>query len=212
MFQLSETSEPLLSITYQTLCEQIKIGDVITFSGTDFPSAVVKVATQSIYVHVAIVHSIDLQAPPENAILIAESHIDCSLPSVGTGKRALGVQFQWLFNRLTQHPEQAWWVPLKTPLSLESIAKLQVWLQTMESQEIPYDFIQAIGAGIAQVEPIKIKINPDFSALFCSELVTRALQITGAIDATLNPSEQTAADVMQFPCFNKPLLIRGELS
>lgn len=211
MFKPSHASDPLLSITYQALCKQIKIGDVITFSGTDLPSEVVKIATQSIYAHVAIVHSVDPQALPENAILIAESHVDRSLPSLGTGKRALGVQFQWLFNRLAQHPGQAWWTPLKTPLTPESIAKLQVWLQTIESQEIPYDFIQAIGVGIAQVEHIKLKNDPDFSALFCSELVTRALQIAGAIDETLNPSAQTAADVMQFPCFKMPLLIRGEL-
>jgi hypothetical protein len=207
-----EASDPLLSITYQTLWKQIKVGDVITFSGTDFPSEVVKIATQSIYVHVAIVHSVDPQALPETAILIAESHIDRSLPSVGTGKRALGVQFQWLFSRLAQHPGQAWWTPLKNPLPLEGMAKLQVWLQTIESQEIPYDFIQAIGAGIPQVELIKLRNAPDFSALFCSELVTRALQIAGAIDETLNPSEQTTADVMQFPCFKQPLLIRGVLA
>ncbi|NJR40906.1 MAG: hypothetical protein HC781_21305 [Leptolyngbyaceae cyanobacterium CSU_1_4] len=207
----SQASDLPLSVTYPTLCHQIKIGDVITFSGTDFPSEVVKIATQSIYVHVAIAHSVDPQAPPETAILIAESHIDRSLPSVGTGKRALGVQFQWLFNRLAQYPGQAWWTPLKTPLTLEGIARLQVWLQTMESQEIPYDFIQAIGAGMAQVEPLQVRNTPDFSALFCSELVTRALQIAGAIDETLNPSEQTAADVMRFPCFKQPRLIQGEL-
>jgi hypothetical protein len=193
------------------VCNHAKIGDVITFSGTDFPSEIVKIATQSIYVHVAIVHSVDTQAPSENTILIAESHIDRSLPSVGTGKQALSVQFQWLFNRLAQYPGQAWWVPLKTPLTLGGIARLQVWLQTIESQETPYDFIQAIGAGLAQVELIKLNNNPDFSALFCSELVTRALQMAGAIDETLNPSEQTAADVMQFPCFKKPLLIQREL-
>jgi hypothetical protein len=211
VFQPPQPSDPLLSITYQALCKHIKIGDVITFTGTDFPSEVVKIATQSIYVHVAIVHSVDPQVPPENAILIAESHVDRSLPSVGTGKRALGVQFQWLFNRLAQYPGQAWWTPLKTSLTPESIAKLQVWLQTIESQEIPYDFIQAVSAGMAQVKSIKLKNDPDFSALFCSELVTRALQIAGAIDVTLNPSEQTAADVMQFPCFKEPLLIQGEL-
>jgi hypothetical protein len=210
VFKPSQFLDPSLSITYQALCKQIKIGDVITFSGTDLPSDIVKIATRSIYVHVAIAHSVDPQALPENAILIAESHVDRSLPSVGTGKRILGVQFQWLFNRLAQHPGQAWWTPLKTPLAPENIAKLQVWLQAIESQEIPYDFIQAIGAGMSQAKPIKLKNDPDFSALFCSELVTRALQIAGAIDETLNPSEQTAADVMRFPCFKEPLLIQGE--
>jgi hypothetical protein len=195
------------SIAYSDLYQQIKIGDVLTFSGNDLPSDVVRLATQSIYVHVAITHSTEPQAPPENAILIAESHVDRSLPSVGTGKRIIGVQFQWLFDRLIQHPGKTWWTPLKTPLSPENIAKLQLWLQTIESQEIPYDFFQAIGAGINQIEQLNVNPTPDYSALFCSELVTRALQIAGAIDETLNPSQQTAAHVMQFPCFQAPRLI-----
>jgi hypothetical protein len=201
----SDSSSP---ITYPELCNQIKIGDVLTFSGNDLPSDVVRLATQSIYVHVAITHSIDPQALPANAILIAESHVDRSLPSVGTGKHIHGVQFQWLFDRLTHHPGKVWWTPLKTPLSLTHIAQLQLWLQTIESQEIPYDFIQAIGAGINQIEHFNVNKTPDYSALFCSELVTRALQIAGAIDDTLNPSQQTAADVMQFPCFQAPRLIQ----
>jgi hypothetical protein len=96
----------------------------------------------------------------------------------------------------------------QNPTPPENIAHLQRWLQTIESQEIPYDFIQAIATGISQLEPLKnLKTTPDYSALFCSELVTRALQIAGAIDDTLNPSQQTAADVMQFPCFQIPRLI-----
>jgi hypothetical protein len=196
------------SITYPDLCQQIKIGDVLTFSGNDLPSNVVRLTTQSIYVHVAIAHTIDPQAPPKNTILIAESHVDRTLPSVGTGKHIIGVQFQWLLDRLTHHPGKAWWTPLKTPLSIKNTARLQLWLQTIESQEIPYDFIQAIATGISQLEPLKtLKTTPDYSALFCSELVTRALQIAEAIPPTINPSQQTAADVMQFPCFQSPRLI-----
>jgi hypothetical protein len=201
--QLPKIPNPALPITYESLCQHIKIGDVITFSGTDIPSDVVRLATKSRYVHVAIAHSIDPQAPPEQAILIAESHIDFSLPSVGTGKRTMGVQLQWLFNRLTHNPGKAWWTPLKTPLTDAQISKMQVWLQTIESQGVPYDFMQAIGVGIAP-----LKNQPDDSALFCSELVTCALQLAGVVDETLNPSAQTPADVMQFPCFQSPVLIQ----
>jgi hypothetical protein len=193
-----------LSIPYETLCQTLKIGDIITTAGLDLPSDVVKLATQSPYVHVAIVHSVDPQAPPQQAILIAESHIDIRLPSVGTGKRILGVQLQWLYDRLAQNPGNAWWTPLKTPLTDDQIAKLQVWLQTLESQQVPYDFKQAIGLGIAHNN------QPDDSAFFCSELVTRALQIAGAIDPALNPALQSPGDVMQFPCFNAPIQIQGD--
>lgn len=193
-----------LSVPYESLCQSIRIGDVITFSGQDIPSGVVKLATQSPYVHVAIVHTVDPQAPPQQAILIAESHIDISLPSVGTGKRILGVQFQWLYDRLAQNPGSAWWTALKEPLTSAQIAQMQVWLQTMESQQVPYDFMQAIGLGIA------LENQPDDSALFCSELVTCALQIADAIDPRINPATQSPADVMQFPCFKPPILIQGD--
>jgi hypothetical protein len=197
-------SHSFLSISYSDLCQVLKIGDVITFSGLDIPSDVVKLATKSRYVHVAIAHSTDPQATPHQAILIAESHIDFSLPSVGTGKRIIGVQFQWLFDRLAQTSGKAWWTPLKTPLSEKQIANMQIWLQTIESQRVPYDFVQAIGVGIA------FKNQPDDSALFCSELVTCALQIAGAIDPNINPAAQTPATVMQFPCFSEPILIQGD--
>jgi hypothetical protein len=201
---LSHSPESPPTITYRDLCHQIKVGDVLTFSGTDIPSGVVKLATQSPYVHVAIAHTVDPDAPPTQSILIAESHIDISLPSVGTGKRILGVQFQWLAHRLAHHPGQVWWVPLKTPLTPLQIAEMQVWLQTIESQQIPYDFIQAIAAGVTR------RNTADYSSLFCSELVTRALQIAGVVNETINPSQQVPADVMQFPCFQSPQLIIGK--
>jgi hypothetical protein len=203
VFHPSQPPNP--SIPYKALCQTIKIGDVITFAGTDIPSDVVRLATKSRYVHVAIAHSVDPQSTPEQAILIAESHIDFSLPSVGTGKRVMGVQFQWLFDRLAHNPGKAWWTPLKTPLTDGQISKMQVWLQTVESQGVPYDFLQAISVGIS------LKNQPDDSALFCSELVTCALQRAGVVDETLNPAAQTPANVMQFPCFKAPVLIQGDL-
>jgi hypothetical protein len=195
--------------SYQALCQQIKIGDVLTFSGQDIPSSVVKLATRSHYVHVAIVLSVESNSQQQLDILIAESHIDISLPSVGTGKRVLGVQFQWLSDRLTEHDGQVWWVPLKQPLTPEGLCQMQAWLREIEAERIPYDFLQAIEVGIEPLVKPKAETRLDLSALFCSELVTRALQLANVVDATLNPSEQTPSDVMQFPCFEKPVLIHN---
>jgi hypothetical protein len=66
-------------IFYPELCELARPGDVIVFTGKDIPSSVVKLATQSDYVHVAIVLAV-IDEHPEGQILIAESHIDSSLP------------------------------------------------------------------------------------------------------------------------------------
>ena len=43
----------------------------------------------------------------------------------------------------------------------------------------------------------------DISNLFCSELVTKALQIAGIVDEHITPAEQTPADVVKFSCFGE---------
>jgi hypothetical protein len=187
---------------YQSIRRLIKPGDVIAFSGKDIPSGMVKLATQSKYVHVAIVVWRDVKN-----ILIAESHVDVSLPSVGTGKKALGVQLQWLDDRITQQKSPTWWAALKTPLDESGLAKLRQWVQEIENQKVPYDFLQAIGVGLESLG-LKGLNHQDDRAYFCSELVTCALQLAGAIDTSLNPAQQTPAHVMAFPCFEPEILIK----
>ena len=217
----TEPTQPkqVVSLPYAALQNQLKIGDVLAFGGADLPSDVVKLATRSCFVHVAIVFSTDLPADSqaldqtysqEDSILIMESHVDASLPSVGTGKCVLGVQMQWLSQRLTTYDGKLWWAPLKAPLTAEGIAMMQTWLRRMEAEQIPYDFPQAIEVGVAAFTRTQREHLTDFSALFCSELVTVALQLAGALDQKVNASAQTPADVMQFPCLQQPIAIAIE--
>ncbi|HEY9626420.1 MAG TPA: hypothetical protein V6C84_03895 [Coleofasciculaceae cyanobacterium] len=197
------------SLPYAAIRRQIQPGDVFAFSGTDFPSQVVKLATQSPYVHVAIVFSTAHGDRGEDSILIAESHIDRSLPSRGTGKPIRGAQFQWLSERLIACCAPVWWAALKTPLTVAQTAQMQSWLREIEQQQVPYDFVQAIEVGFTTLICAEFRNSPDYSALFCSELVTYALQQAGVVDETLTPADQLPADVMQFPCFNQPILIQA---
>ena len=193
--------------SYLDLCQQVKPGDVLAFSGDDVPSSVVKIATQSCYVHVAIVLSVDWSARHEDPILIAESHIDLSLPSEGSGKIQLGVQFQRLSNRITAAQGPVWWAPLRAPLFQHQLNQMRAWLHQVEAEGVPYDFPQAVGAGVDILDRAGLSNRPDFEALFCSELVTRALQIAKIVGPGVNPSETTPADVMQFSCLQAPVLI-----
>jgi hypothetical protein len=187
----------------------VKPGDVFAFSGNGLPSKVVKIATQSQYVHVAIVVWVDQRAAQNNAILLAESHIDLSLPSVGTGDRRLGVQFQWLDDRLQHKPGPIWWLPLRDTLDSGNISKMQQWLQLTEAEKRPYDFKQAIGIGLTALGWDKLN-QADDNALFCSELVTRSLQIAGVLDSELNAATCTPANVIDFPCFHPPILLKSQ--
>jgi hypothetical protein len=210
----SLADDRILSLPYEALQQRLKAGDVLAFGGTDLPSEVVRLATRSCFVHVAIVFANDpnfaTQNPHNDSILIVESHIDASLPSVGTGKAALGVQMQWLSQRLVTYDGKLWWSPLTVPLSAQGILTMQTWLRQMESEQIPYDFTQAIEVGVAAFTQAQRQLLCDSSALFCSELVTMALQLAGALDDSINPSAQTPADVMQFACLQEPIAIQVE--
>jgi hypothetical protein len=183
-------------IFYPELCELARPGDVIVFTGQDIPSSVVKLATRSDYVHVAIVLAV-IDSHPEGRILIAESHIDASLPSVGTGECIQGAQIQWLENRLKACKDPVRWSSVRPPLNPAETAKLQTWLWEIEQNKTGYDFIQAIGAGIGGLYNAT-----DFSELFCSELVTAALQRVGRVVPDINPSKTTPVEVMAFPCLD----------
>jgi hypothetical protein len=196
-------------IPYHACYHQIKIGDVVIFSAGDLPSTVVKVATRSQYVHAAIVLFTHQTQTSNGSIVIAESHVDASQPSLGTGERIIGAQHQWLDHRL-KSAGLVWWVPLKVPLTKVQRLRLQTWLKEIEAKRIPYDFRQVAGAALDVGDHLGLENNPDDKALFCSELVTRALQIAGVVESHINPAEQVPADIIRFPCFNPPILIKSQ--
>ncbi len=190
------------SIPYAELLLKINPGDIIVFSGADLPSNVVKIATKSDYVHVAIVLSVEDNRDDGNCILLAESHIDTSLASIGTRECRKGVQIQWLEKRLQTCKDPVRWSKLNPELNPAETVKLQGWLWEIEQSKVGYDYLQAIGSGIG------IFGTTDFSTLFCSELVTRALQIVGRVFPHINPSATTPAQVVALPCLSAPIEIQ----
>jgi hypothetical protein len=198
-------------LPYAEFCQQVKPGDVIAFSSIDVPSRVVKLATHSRYVHVAIALSVDPTTHTDYAVLIAESHVDGRLPSVLSQKRGLGVQIQWLSKRLASYRGWAWWAALKQPLLPTQIGQLQAWAKQVETQRIGYDFVQAVEAGIEAFTHVHLPNPADESQLFCSELVTCGLQRAGVIDSSINAATQTPAHIMAYDCLQSPILIKNDL-
>jgi hypothetical protein len=119
------------------------------------------------------------------------------------------VQLQWLAQRITATDCPVWWAALKQPLNPTALSAMQQWLLEVERRRIPYDFVQAIGAGFDLFDRWGLENQADDSALFCSELVTRALQIAEVIPPEINASEQTPLNVMQLSCFQPIVLIKG---
>jgi hypothetical protein len=199
------------NMDYENVRFKMKTGDVIAFSGKGAFSNLIKWRFGADVSHVAIVYSEEVGSFGR-VVLIVESTTLTTLADAQTGELVKGVQMHFLSKRLGSYDGDAWWVPLKKPLSEQGERKMCSWLRKTHDQRIPYDTAQAIGAGIDFWDGI-LENDPDFSKLFCSELVARALQIAGVVDGDINPSETAPSEVLAFDCLEEPVpILSGETS
>jgi hypothetical protein len=194
---------------YERYRSQIKTGDVIAFSGNEGFSKLIKWASGSMFSHVGIVLSTNLSGELGHSVLIVESTVETSVRDATNSEVIKGVQLHWLSKRILMYDGSVWWVPLKKPLPQDGLEKMQSWLRQTNNQRVPYDYVQVMGAGLDMFERLGITNRTSLSTLFCSELVTKALQASGIVDLGLNPSEQTPNDVVNFPCFDAGLPLKS---
>lgn len=203
---LSRTLSPFSN--YEHYRHQIQNGDVIAFSGSDISSDIIKQATHSHYSHVGIVLDVNMDGAFGQSILIVESTTEVRQRDA-FGKQVIkGVQIHFLSTRLEMYEGDVWWVPQREKLSSEGLAKMQAWLRQTYNQKVPYDYVQVCGAGLDEFDGLGCENKRDFSSLFCSELVTKALQEAGVVSSDINPSEQTPQNVVTFPCCKEPVLLK----
>ena len=192
---------------YEQIRNKLKIGDVVAFSGKGRVSKIIKWKTNSKVSHVGMVYKMDSLGIPR--IQLIESTTLGNLPDIKEGKARKGVQLQFLSQRLDTYDGEAWIYPLKDEIKSVWLTNMLVWLTDVHTKKIDYDSFQAIGAGLDLFDMIPgIEMEPDFSSLFCSELVSKALKIAGVICDEINTSEQTPADICDYSCFEKPIKIK----
>jgi len=200
----------LLSV-YEQHRPSIKTGDVLAFSGNAGFSKFIRWSTGSIYSHVGIVLNTNLGGGFGDSVLVIESRTETIGTDAAGVKLLKGVQLQWLSKRILMYDGAVWLLPLKKPLPEEGKHKMQAWLRETNNKITPYDSVQLMGAGLDLFDRMKLSYSSeDLSTLFCSELVTKALQIAGVVDASLSPSEQTPRDVVNFPIYNAPILFKSD--
>lgn len=204
---------------YNEIREEIRTGDVFAFSGKGNTSNIIKHITSSEYSHVGMALWITPMHSEINRLFIVESTTLNNVPDVdGTYRR--GVQMVPMAQRLEGYIGKCWWVPIKVPiLNDEEKTKLTTWLFQKHSSRIEYDTAQAIAAGIDPETWPKgtrwignlfgrwTNTKEDMNKMFCSELVTKALQEINRVSSDINPSEQTPADVIKFDCLQEPIAL-----
>ena len=193
---------------------QARPGDVIAFAGKGLDAKIIQWFTLSPYSHVGIVLDTNSAETLQEDILIAESTTYTTVPNFNQQECVEGVQVHWLSHWIDVYKDcgRAWLFPLQEKPSPDRIAQMQAWLWHLYRSQTPFSCRKSVTAWFPQNQYIneekKKKLPPKESVgLFCSELVTEALQIAGIIDPALNSATQTPKDVMNLGCFGTPKLI-----
>jgi len=178
---------------YEKIRSQIKIGDLIAFSGKSNVSNAIKGFTNSDISHVGMVFETEVRG--ERRVEVIESTSLTNLPDMHTGEVKKGVQRHMLSQRMDMYHGQVYWQPLKEELDDARLARMVSWLFCKWAGVTKYDTKGAIMSG---VKLFKYVNEPDFSTLFCSELVAEAYRLAGLLPVSFNASMATPADVVDF--------------
>jgi len=178
---------------YEKVRSQMKTGDLIAFSGKSRISNIIKAGTNSDISHVGMVFETDVMGDGRVEIIESTSLVD--LPDAHTGEVIKGVQRQMLSQRMDMYKGQVYWQPLNVKLGIAEQARMFSWLYCKWASNTKYDGVGAIVAGVDIVDIIN---EPDFSTLFCSEMVAEGYRLAGLLPKDYNASEATPADVVKY--------------
>ncbi|MDJ0737961.1 MAG: hypothetical protein QNJ47_28545 [Nostocaceae cyanobacterium] len=186
-----------------------KPGDMITFSGLKIDATLVRWFTRSNYSHTAIILDNNLEGNTNTSVAIAESTSYTNLPDFQNRKCKAGVQIHYLETWLNAYRSygEAWWIPLAKPLSSQEIDKMQTWLWNLYERQIPYSCWKSIGAWLKINRYLINSDSQNIQQMFCSELVTQALQVAGVVDESILACEQTPQEAANLGCFEAPILL-----
>lgn len=191
---------------YKEVRNQMKVGDLIAFSGKSNVSNIIKWKTKTDISHVGMVYDTDITG--EKRVELIESTSISALKDPYKKKFVKGVQRNYLSDVIDSYDGQVYWLPLKRKISKGKEAAMLSWLFTTWQEEVDYDAKGAIKAGLKIIELLGIERQPDFSTLFCSEMVARAYQIAGLLDENINASRQTPADTENYVFLNPRVQIK----
>ena len=181
---------------YEQIKTAMQPGDVIAFAGIDGISGWIKSVTNGPVSHVGVVLS-----PTSDRVSDVSPQI---IEARGELDERFGVKVRGLGGYMDNFAGTIWWLPLDEAVRARlDVERFKAFL--LEKQNLPFDIPQAIGAASDDLDQIPIVGNftrnpEDFSAFFCSELVTAGLEAGGLI-RSINCSEVTPLDLVQFAIY-----------
>lgn len=182
-------------VSYASIRNQVKPGDVIAYGGTGTISNVIKMATKHPCSHVETVMQSIYNDKGDRVNLAIGS------TSLGTGKS--GVKVRRLSECVESYDGKIWWLALsdfsRNTLNMDAFLTF-----LLAQKDKDYDVAQAIGSAFDMF----FENDEDFSRLFCSELIAGAFEAGGLL-TKINASELTPADIVRMALYQFCYQIKG---
>lgn len=195
-------------VDYNEVRGRMNPGDIVAFSGKGHFSEIIKWATRAPVSHIGIVFEskilIDNDAQSGKVVDIFEATTLHEDPVTGT--KIAGVQKNRLSDKIKYYDGEMWWLPLsKKSRSTLDLKEFVNFLMHQDDKE--YDMPQAVKSALDAFDKVPLLgrttyNSEDFSAFFCSELATAALDAGGVINK-INASEVTPIDLCRFDLFGE---------
>jgi hypothetical protein len=202
---------------YVDVREEMGMGDLISVAGQGRISNVIKNLAK-IKGGMEISHSsmvirrlCPITGEPNDSVEVTESTSISEVPDSfdGPDVREIrrGVACRWLSQLMKEEDDCVYyWSRLKKPLTTSEKDHLWEHIRHHHSKKTPYDTAQAMGAGMDFWDYF-FENERDLSKLFCSEWVTYLLQEAQRVDRGVNYSEIQPFEVLNFPCYEPPVII-----
>jgi len=181
----------MIKVNYKDIRNEMKPGDVIAFGGKGLISGIIKGVTNSPVSHVGII----MQTVLQGGIFINQI-----IESNGKKKGLTGTQVWRMSERLSEYGGMVWWLQMNIKIDKQHLVDF-----CLSQKDKEYDTPQAIGSAVDFLPDQK----EDLNKLFCSELVTAALESVGVLN-DINASEATPADVVAFPIYTGICQLKGD--
>jgi hypothetical protein len=189
---------------YEESKEQMQPGDVIAFAGIDGVSTWIKSVTNGPVSHVGVVlrtRAGETSTPDDASAIDTFPQI---IEARGELDERFGVKERGLGTYMDSFDGTIWWLPLDAAVRARlDLGRFRAFL--LEQVDRPFDIPQAIGAASDDLDEVPfigdlVRNREEFSAFFCSELVTAGLE-AGSVFQSINCSEVTPLDLVRFAIY-----------
>ena len=172
---------------YADLRDDLKMGDLILYSGKETISNVIKLVTSSRWSHIGMVFDL----PEYDFVTVWEATTLSNARDLTSGKFGKGVQLIPLSERVRIYDGEIAMRRLQPPVTAEQVIALVQLRRQLRGKPYEEDNMGLIRSAYDGTFGTN---QEDLTSVFCSELVAEAYQSMGLLSESLPSNEYTPAD------------------